>query len=377
MNESRNFRRKSGWLGVVFFSLCLLSFLGSSCRDDRGRAAPPRLPSASTTVASTTVPVQRDFVHAGDVLLPQSLGVIQARFDGKVDQPLIFVVGEDHVALPVQQAVADLLSYFHSAYDVKVICTEGLNGNLPLPAVNGQLEERRLAAKSELLARHINAVGYIALLYPDVRVIGVEDMDAYKAHKEALNRNPPELEAWLHELDSFLEQDASNLPESEASRVSKAVESFASDKDFERFLRRLGTVAPTSNAGRKLVNLLRKRKSVMSASRNSVTKQFKADDPLMNRRNEAMINATIGNLPNSGSVALVVGSLHLQGIADKLKAAGRSFVSILAAGASLNPDGKTSKEDVIVYEDWDQQKPTALESWFLRRINPSSTLTRA
>src|SRR5262249_39087641 len=146
-----------------------------------------------------------------------------------------------------------------------------------------------------------------------------------------LTGTPPELKAWLEELQSFLVDDAQNLPEPAAHRVLAAMQNLESDKNFEAFLRKLEAVPTDSDAGRKLADILKKREAAVAAAKKRMAASATSDDPLMNQRNEAMVNATISNSPDSGSIALVVGSLHLPGITERLRAAGRPFVSILAA----------------------------------------------
>src|SRR5215208_2385761 len=129
-------------------------------------------------------------LKASEVLLPDGVGRIESRFDGNPGQPLVFVIGESHVNLDVQKAVADTLVYLRSAYGVATICTEGWNGPLPSPARHSSSVAERAAAKAALLGRHINAVEYIALADPGVHLVGVEDMNAYEEHEQYLEAAP-------------------------------------------------------------------------------------------------------------------------------------------------------------------------------------------
>lgn len=363
-------RARRAW--DLVFGAVLAVFV--SCGPDNGlgqsttptRAAPP-----------AATPVRKDFVQAGDVLLPASLGTVRERFEGTSRGPLVFVIGESHVDLEVQRTVAGILRYLRGAYDVKVICSEGMKGPLPLPPVGDSLLARRAAAEAQLLARHIDGVGYFALSYPDVRVVGVEDMEAYIEQGRTFEAKPPELEAWAQEFQDFVNQQAMDLSPDGVEQLQSAFNRLEKDGQDDRFAEALYHIwGRESEAGRSLSELLEKRQLLLTEAAQSFAALTRPDHPLMDRRDRAIVAGALSASEGSEPVAVVVGSLHLPGVAAKLKSAGRTYVTILAAGVPENLlSHEPSSEDARVYKDWQDQKLTLFEEWMSRR-KPRSTLSR-
>jgi len=332
-----------------------------------------------TTVTPTapviSQPVPREFVRGADVLLPAELGTIKEHFDGSPGKPPVLVIGESHVDLKVQQTVAGILQYLRGVYDVKVVCVEGRNGSLQIPPLGDSLSARRAAAKAELLGRNLDAVGYFALAYPDVQVLGVEDMAAYKEQGKVLNAEPPELGVWSQELMGFLNRQYMDLSADHAMRLDHALSRLnEEDGKFEDFIEDLyRIVGRESEAGLDLATLLERRKSIEEKHERQVRDVLRTDHPMMQRRDQGIVDGTLSASGDSTPVAVVVGSFHLSGIAQRLKAAGRSYVTILAAGVPEDPFSQiASLDDAKVYHNWQAQRPTKFEEWQARRKTGSA-----
>ncbi|HYU33817.1 MAG TPA: hypothetical protein VEW48_16820 [Thermoanaerobaculia bacterium] len=286
-----------------------------------------------------------------DIVFPNSLGKVKDRFAGSPGRTTIFVIGENHGALDVQQKVADILAYLRAAYGVKLVCIEGMKGPLTIPA-GLALPARQMAAEADFLARRINAVELFALSYPDVRVIGVDDMQAYAEHGEELSRTPPGAAEWEHSYQEFLRTDVEALPEEQVARIEEA---FENSKDFEELAEKLQKIIdPNSATGQKFAELLAKRAQILAPEK-----------ALMNRRDKAMADATF-EAAAVGHVALVVGSLHLEGIGRNLRGSGIPFVSILAAGAEDTP----SADDLASYNRLNKGESGPLEAWLHHAPQP-------
>ncbi|HKH44981.1 MAG TPA: hypothetical protein VKM72_10000 [Thermoanaerobaculia bacterium] len=312
---------------------------------------------------------QGNRIPSGDVLVPVSLGRVQEHFDGTAGHSTVFVIGENHVSFSIQRRVADLLAYMRNAYGVKVVCTEGMDGSLALPAPGVTPTARRESAEADFAARRISGVEFFALAYPDVRVVGVEDMQAYAAHQAALSSPSPEIEAWFHDFQDFLKEDVQNLPEHKVRLVEGALQELERTSDLDGFIEKLRTIlGPGSAEGRKLAELVTAREQIIERERI----RSHANDPMMSRRDKAMVQGTL-NVAVTEPVALVVGSFHLEGIAQKLKAAGQPYVSILVTGA-----GEMDIDDIEdkIYKEWQEGKMDPLEEW-LSRLKPTLALQRA
>jgi hypothetical protein len=97
------------------------------------------------------------------------------------------------------------LGYLLQTYGFEAICAEGFSERLPLPQKTGTVLTRRAIARSELESRQISAVEYIAMTYPSIQVIGVENMAYYAEHMKCIQSETPEEREWSNNLGVFLD----------------------------------------------------------------------------------------------------------------------------------------------------------------------------
>lgn len=302
--------------------------------------------SSSASIASGVSPNQ--------VLFPSELGKITDHFSGKKESGLVFLIAESHVSLPVQRAVVSTLLYLRNVYGVRIVCSEGLSGPLPVPPLPKTLSVRRNVAESALLARNINAVEYMAIAFRDIQVIGVEDMNAYESHHQALTQAPEKLKKWLTDLQSYLVNEVGSLPSTEksAEQLTTALRRLEEDRGFDSFIASLyEIVGRSSQRGGKLTVLEERWRALR-------------EDPWMSLRDRAMALGTMATLKENHQVALVVGSLHRTGLQSLLREAGISYVTILVAGVPEDLDDyKPSEDEREVYDKLMRGDPLKLEKW--------------
>lgn len=322
-------------------------------------------------------------LRASDPLLPAHLGTIESRFEGEPGKPLVFVIGESHVRLEVQKAVADILGYLYRTFDVRVIGSEGFAGPLPLPAMVGTRGARHAAAWTELNhRRNINAVEYAALTLPEVEVYGVSDLVAYDEHGEVLDRLRSTGEEWQERFRRFLEKRVATLrvTERDGTRLLDALGASAESGEYESFGTVLCEIAGRSSAACREVEKLVAEQEELEAS---AEEMISSDQPLMARRDRTLAAKTLARA-GRGRVALVVGYLHVAGVERELRAAGVPHLVIVPPGVEkdVTTSPPMSEEDREVWERWDKSIPTELESWLDDRLDgpsrhkPSPTLER-
>jgi hypothetical protein len=348
--------------------LALLFSCGALAAGDRDRMALAALPEP---------PADASPINAQEVLLPTSLGQIRARFDaGGHDRRMVFLIGENHVSAPVQKAVAELLGYLASAYNLRLVCAEGFFGPLPRTGAGLALRANRAAAGALLAARQIRAVEYAALSNPDLRVVGVENMAAYRAHRTKLlaeerrAAQAPEARQWENDLQQFL--IGLTLNQEQVRQMKAAGDQARKDCDVDAPLRTLlQLVGPQAPDGLSLAALLKRREMQRAAAAQRFLAQ--PPDPLLARRNRAMVENTLATAGRSGPLALVVGNLHVAGIEEILRRRAIPFVSILAAGMGDNLIGPSDSSDACVYQMLQDGVQTELEKFFSRMPPPLSS----
>jgi len=379
-NARRRSMRSDSWprscrvLAVVLFTLFTTLATQAAC------AAPEEAQIGS---AGASPSAAGDSLRAADPLLPAHLGTIESRFEGEPGRPLVFVIGESHVQLEVQKAVADILGYLYRTFDVRVIGSEGFDGPLPLPPTFGTRGARHAEAWIELVdRRNINAVEYAALTLPEVEVYGVSDLAAYDAHGDALDELRSASEDWSERFRRFLEERVATLrvTERDGTRLLEALEASAEAGDFTGFGAVLCEVTGrSSTACREVEKLLAEEEDLEASTEELVS----LDHPLMKRRDRALATKTLA-LGGRGRVALVVGYLHVAGVEKELRAAGVPHVVIVPPGVEKDgtPTTIMSPEDFEVWKRWDEGIPTELESWLDDRLDgrtqhkPSPTIER-
>jgi hypothetical protein len=308
-------------------------------------------------------------IAAGEIIVPQQLGVVQSRADGAPGKPFIFVIGEEHVSLKVQQAVADILRYLSGTYDVRVVCTEGYDKPLVVPREETSIIVRRFIARSDLMGRRISGVEYFARAHPDVSVIGVEDMAAYEAHGQRLDEHSSlaqEAKQWEQDFNNFLTKDLGSLKVNaeDGKRFQAALQKLIEDQDIDPLTKTVHGIFGSRSAVGKKITVLNDRREALEKSARSAT----AESPEMGARDRAMIAATVRVLKDrkSNVAALVVGKLHLEGIESLLRDRNFSFVCIVPVGVEERVTSGPSEVEQEIYEAWRHGKKTGLEAWLVR-----------
>jgi hypothetical protein len=357
--------------------LALLILLLVTCGSLAARGRAERLLAAT----AAPQPEEASPINAREVLVPKQLGAIRARFDGAGhDRRMVFLIGENHVSAPVQSAVAELLGYLAGAYDLKLVCAEGFfgdlpltGGDLPLPAKALTLRSKRAAAGALLAARQIRAIEYAALSYPELRVVGVEDMAAYQAHRAKLVADEqrasqtPKAKQWQDDMQRFLA--GLTLNQEQLRQMEAAGVRAKKDCDAGAPLRTLlELVGPKSPDGIKLAALVHRREVWQAAAARRLLRQ--APDPLLERRNHAMVENTLARAGDAGPLALVIGSLHVPGIEKELRMRGVPYISILPAGMTADLIGPSASSDACVYDKLQNGSQTDFERFFSRLPPP-------
>jgi hypothetical protein len=319
-------------------------------------------------LSAVNSPEASSTIVAGEVTIPQQLGVIQSKTDGASGKPFIFLIGEEHVSLKVQQAVADILRYLLGTYDVRLVCTEGYDK----PLVAGKepsLIVQRFIARSDLMGGRISGVEYFARAYPDVSVIGVENMAAYKAHSQRLDeqsRLAQEAKQWEQDFNHFLTKDLGALKVNAEGgrRFEAALQKLIEDKEFEPLTKAVHDIFGRRSAVGKKITALNDRREALEKKVRSAT----AESPEMEARDRAMIAGTLRALKDTKTdlAVLVVGELHLANIEDLLRARNFSFVTIVPIGVEERVTSGPSEAEQDRYEAWRHGKATGLEAWLVR-----------
>lgn len=99
----------------------------------------------------------------------------------------ILLIGENHASVKSQQDLAELLEKLHQTHQFDTILMEGSNGPIDAGSVRAALltigpKGTPEFLKGQLGVGRIAAYEYMALMYPDVKVFGVEDMDAKRRY---------------------------------------------------------------------------------------------------------------------------------------------------------------------------------------------------
>jgi hypothetical protein len=328
-------------------------------------ACGPAPPVAALADSAETASWDSGALRAADPLLPAPLGTIQTRFEGKPGRPFVFVIGESHVRLEVQQAVADTLAYLHRAFDVRVIGSEGFSGPLPLPRRIGPEAVRYAAAWTGFFdQREINAVEYVALTVPGVEVHGISDVAAYEDHGKALDSLQDQRKDWAARFARFLEEEVATLQVTadEGTRLVEAWEEATESGEFAGFAEVLCDIKGRSSAVCRRFEAFLSEDEDLEASGDALTS---IDHPLMQRRDRALVTNTLA-LAGNGRAALVVGYLHVPGVERALQAAGVSYLVIVPPGVEEEVTHSTpmSPEDLMIWEGWKQAIPTDFKTWF-------------
>jgi len=309
-----------------------------------------------------------------DITIPAQFGLIEKRVEGTSEKPFIFLIGEEHVSLKVQQAVADILRYLTGIYDLKLVCTEGYDKLFLVSKGNGSLIALRSIARADFDSRRISGVEYFARAYPDIAVVGVEDMNAYKQHAEQLDSLDQKRQQALEEskklendFQAFLQQDIVTMPLSNAD--VKAINALNKNSDFTTIADTLfNIVGRNSKSGKKLADLIDRRSALEIFAKDFLETSAVDSCPEMENRDKAMVAATQRTIQENkvDATILVVGKLHLPCIEKLLSSEKIPYVSILPIGVDeRNQDDKQAEESQRIYQEWRKNQPTGIEAWFL------------
>lgn len=355
------------WLLVLLVSLTVAGCGGGDAVAG-AETHPAGGPAASTWNKTSSIAEARS-----EPLIPEELGTLEKRYGGDSGPPVVFVIGESHVNLEVQQAVAKTLEYLRGAFGVKVIASEGFAGSLPLPSRFGPESGRYATAMAEFLDRTINAVELMALAYPDIEVYGVSDMEAYLRHGEVLDNVTRRFEDWARKFQDFVEKEVATLRVSErdGKRIVEALRTGLESGDLSDFTRLLcGVVGSGTSRCRNAKALTEERDELGRLQDATVS----PDHSLMKRRDQALVANTL-QLSDKGPVALIVGYFHLPGVERELESQKVAYWAIAPPGVK---EPVQTKEDEEAWDRWTKKTPTVFEKWMERnRHKPEPALTRA
>lgn len=333
-------------------------------------------------------------IRPTDIAIPAQFGSVEKRVEGASEKPFIFLIGEDHASLKVQQAVSDSLRYLAGIYDLKLVCTEGYDKPFEVSVSKGNesLVAQRSIARADFNARRISGVEYFARAHPDIAVIGVEDMNAYKQHALQLDSQDQiqqsalqESEKWIQDFQDFLQKDVANLQvsDSDAQKIVNAYEELKKKRDFTAFSNAIfDVVGRNSEIGQKLAGLIDRNNSLetlgkaINEAANSV-----GSSPEMESRNRAMVAGTLRAIQEKkvDAAILVVGKFHLPGIEKLLDTAKVSYVNILPLGMDdKDQDVEQAIESHRIYQARRKGQPMGIETWFLssKKIKDTPAIAR-
>jgi hypothetical protein len=171
---------------------------------------------------------------------------------------------------------------------------------------------------------------YFAIVNPDIDVIGVEDMEAYKAYDmwrdTQLLQVKESQQQWEDDFAKFRAEDLGNIvtPQNEDA-IEDALKKL--ENDFRSFAEGTYRVAgQTSSVGKKLFHL--QQRHVLENEARAVAERLKyADDEQQKDRDEAMVVGTLRTIKEKkvDSAVLVVGQMHLKQIGEILLLARSRF----------------------------------------------------
>lgn len=351
---------------AVVASLTAVGFGASDASAGAERGGSTEAVASPTTGESTLAPTR------SEPSIPEELGTLVTRFGGSSELPRVFVIGESHVNLEVQQAVRGTLEYLRGAFGVRVIASEGFSGPMPLPVRVGSQSARYVAAGTEFRSRHINAVEYMALVYPEIEVVGVTDMEAYRRHRDVLDDLGKRSKVWVTDFQSFVEEEVATLRvgDREGRRIVAALRDGLESGDLSELEGLLcEVVGSASSACRKVATLAEQRQELGELQDTVVS----SDHPLMQRRDRGLVGNTLA-LNAEGPVALVVGYFHVSGIERELRKQEVAYWVLVPPGVR---EQEHTPDDDEVMTRWTEGRPTELERWLKETgLKPPPALSR-
>ncbi len=323
----------------------------------------------------TPTPTRRPLVSSDDVEINAAYGTIEERYTGTTDH-LIILIGENHASYQVQQNVARIAEQLLAEYDIRLLLIEGYGeaidtgffDAIPDPAI------RREAAWAFLDTTEISGIEYAALVSgPDVKTIGIENMELWSQSKEALDSEPdledPAIQqAWeemINEVVELIEQL------SYTDELDQKVNAFVEDEldfvDLYDYL--LATAAEESVS---TVTLEARYQEFQEALNPVLRLACLRDLPMVENSLAAM------EQDNTGVAILLVGHAHYLGttkncgLSNLFKDQGVSFVYILPGGT----EEETTEEENQYYEAQLNEIPFTFEAWLNHYFKPKPSIVR-
>lgn len=323
----------------------------------------------------TPTPTRQALVSPDDVEINTAYGTVEARFTGSTDQ-LIVLIGENHASYKVQQNVARIAEQLLSEYDICLLLVEGYGEVIDTGFFDAipDLAVRREVAWAFLETHEISGIEYAALVSgPDVKTIGIENMELWQQSKEAVD-NAPELDdpvvqqAWK----ALIDQVIALLDQLEyTTELDKMVADFADDKIsfVELYDYLLETAEEQSVSTTDLEDAYQEFQETLSPMLMFAT----AREPHMVDKSVAAMNQH-----EAGVAILLIGHAHFQGISEEgglsalLQDRGISYVYVLPGGT----EDETTDEENQYYEDQLDEIPSAFEAWLNNFFKPRPSLVR-
>jgi hypothetical protein len=340
--------------------------------------------SIITLLAGLTFGIQAQALHPVDLFIPTSLAKITTTNEGSPGN-LFIVIGETHVDLKIQRNMADLLSYLHGAYGMNLVCTEGTDA-FPDMTFWRTLSSRtaaRTVADERLQQRQMNAVEHFAMTHPLARIVGVEDMQALKAHSLEMDNDTKAKKQWSKDFANFIKDDLASLKvtQFQVQRFQAALEGFLKDRDFQKLVPALYDVVGQISTLRKKLKDLADREAAASRLNKIIDGTIPStEDPLFLARDSALVRNSLKAAGDGKIIALVVGKAHLYGIETLMRQQKISFVSVVPVGVeeelrTSRPSGvseeewlKQLKKEADVYENWKKGAASGEIEQYLERL---------
>lgn len=336
---------------------------------------PEPMPTRPPTPTPTPTATRQPLVSPDDVEINPAYGTVEARFTGNAGQ-FIVLIGENHASYKVQQNVGRIAEQLLSEYDIRLLLIEGYGEDIdtsffdaiPDPAI------RREVAWAFLETHEISGIEYAALIGgPDVKTIGIENMDLWQQSKTAVDSEPdvedPEVQqAW----EALIEQVIALIEQLEyTAELDKMTADFVDDKvsfvEFHDYL--LETAAEESVSTAELEAAYQELEEAL----NPVLK-------FATEREPPMVDNSLAAMEQYGAdvAILLVGHAHFVsdseegGLSALLQARGVSYVYVLPDGT----EDETTDEENQYYEDQLNEVPSAFEAWLNSLFKPKPSLSR-
>lgn len=337
--------------------------------------APVATPTRSPTLTPTPRPTRQSLASPDKVEINTDYGTIEARYTGTNDQ-LIILIGENHASYKVQTNVARIAEQLLATYAIPLLLIEGYDSIIDTSFFDAipDPEIRRQVAWAFLEAHEISGIEYAALISgPDVRTVGVENMDLWQESKDAVDNEPsvddPAVQqAW----EALIDQVVALIEKLEyTSELDGMVADFVEEEiafyEFYEYLLDTGAEESVSTSAMEAAYW------EFQATLSPVLKLASERDPYM------LDNALAAMSQYDSDVAvLLVGHAHFLGPSEEgglsalLQNNGISYVYVLPDGT----EEETTDEENQYYEEQLNEIPSAFEAWLNDLFKPKPSITR-